>query len=672
MMSFPEMLLGKARFQTGRVKARTGSRRRRLTSRLEVLEERTLLSFTPIAQPTTAYTTVTNLIPINTPGGDGTQFNFITDHTLTANLSTTMYSFQIPTPQAPSPSEWNVPPAVENATPNTLEEPGSLGNSVTLTLSQPVVTFGLEMQFYPLPQTIDPTITMTATFMDGSNVVGTITQPITQTAPAAEGGQSTGGALLFAASTTQQFTSVVLSNPSATTDPYPGIQIAQVRYQLPTTPLTGSSGNEITGVEGSSTGTVLLGTFVDTNQAATPADYTTGLGSVVVNWGDGSAPQTLAAGNLTPIGTPDGVTWTINAAHTYTEEGTYAYTVTVTDSGGAATIVAGSAIVADAALTAGAPTLLTANTGVALPCSHGRRHLHRRQHVRHDRRLHGQHRLGRRLAGEHRRRRRHRDPRRVQRRGRPHLRQAGRLHDPSMTVHDDGGSQVVDGRHGHRHRSGRSPALPRTSPRSRARTPARSCWRRLKTPTRWQPSPSVNATLAVGGWGDGTPAPRASQLTVQQIGVDPATGEPIFAVLGSHTYAEETAAGTPNTFSVIITTAGGATTTLDQPSRWRGHRPRRPAHQFQRRRDHGRRGEHDRPRSCSGRSPTPTRAQPSPITRPAAAPSLSTGATARRRRPWPRRTSLLIGSPNGVIFDRQRRAYLRRGGNLRLHGHGDR
>ncbi len=98
----------------------------------------------------------------------------------------------------------------------------------------------------------------------------------------------------------------------------------------PSTTLTGSAGNAITGVEGSSTGTVLLGTFVDANQAATVADYTTPPGSVVVNWGDGSAPQTLAASNLTPIGTPNGVVWTINAAHTYTEEGTYAYTVTVT------------------------------------------------------------------------------------------------------------------------------------------------------------------------------------------------------------------------------------------------------------------------------------------------------------------------------------------------------
>ena len=46
-------------------------------------------------------------------------------------------------------------------------------------------------------------------------------------------------------------------------------------------PLTGSSGNTITGVEGNPTGTILLGTFVDANQAATVADYTTGIGTVI-------------------------------------------------------------------------------------------------------------------------------------------------------------------------------------------------------------------------------------------------------------------------------------------------------------------------------------------------------------------------------------------------------
>ena len=182
---------------------------------------------------------------------------------------------------------------------------------------------------------------------------------------------------MFAASTDQAFTSVVLSTPGGGL----GIGIAEVRYALPAPSLTGTAGNKITGVEGSSTGTVLLGTFVDANQAATVADYTTPPGSVVVNWGDGSAPQILAASNLTPIGTPNGVVWTINAAHTYVEEGTYAYTVTVTDVAGAATIVAGSATIADAALTAGASTTLTSQHGRRTARHDGRRHLHRRQHV---------------------------------------------------------------------------------------------------------------------------------------------------------------------------------------------------------------------------------------------------------------------------------------------------
>ncbi|HEX3446848.1 MAG TPA: Ig-like domain-containing protein, partial [Isosphaeraceae bacterium] len=84
-------------------------------------------------------------------------------------------------------------------------------------------------------------------------------------------------------------------------------------------------------------------------------------GSVVVNWGDGSAVQTLAAANLTLNGSPNGVVFTINASHTYAEEGTHAYTVTVTDVGGATTVISGSAKIADAPLTATAvqPTVDT-------------------------------------------------------------------------------------------------------------------------------------------------------------------------------------------------------------------------------------------------------------------------------------------------------------------------
>jgi Bacterial Ig-like domain len=81
---------------------------------------------------------------------------------------------------------------------------------------------------------------------------------------------------------------------------------------------------------------------------------------------------------------------------------------------------------------------------------------------------------------------------------------------------------------------------------------------------------SENATLAAGGWGDGTPTSAGVTLVVQQIGVTPLTSEtdpggPIFEVLGSHTYTDVTPQGTPDPLSVIITTLGGTTTTLTSP-----------------------------------------------------------------------------------------------------------
>src|SRR5262249_4889144 len=129
-------------------------------------------------------------------------------------------------------------------------------------------------------------------------------------------------------------------------------------------PLTGSAGNEITGIEGSPTTTLVIGSFTDANQGATAADF-----SGVIDWGDGGAPLPLDSSNFSSVGTPNGVVWVITVAHTYTEEGTFAYSATVNDDGGSSTIVAGSAIIADAALTAGPAVLLTPNTGVALPSS---------------------------------------------------------------------------------------------------------------------------------------------------------------------------------------------------------------------------------------------------------------------------------------------------------------
>ena len=84
----------------------------------------------------------------------------------------------------------------------------------------------------------------------------------------------------------------------------------------------------------------------------------------------------------------------------------------------------------------------------------------------------------------------------------------------------------------------------------------------------------VTATLANDGWGDGTPVvtPPAvgPTLVVQEIGVTPLTsatnpGAPIFEVLGSHTYMEESPPGTPYALSVVVTTLGGVSTTISSP-----------------------------------------------------------------------------------------------------------
>ena len=70
----------------------------------------------------------------------------------------------------------------------------------------------------------------------------------------------------------------------------------------------------------------------------------------MIDWGDGSPAQTLTAANFAMIGSPNGVTFVLNADHVYAEEGTYSYTITVTDPGGSTTLVGGSAIIADAPL----------------------------------------------------------------------------------------------------------------------------------------------------------------------------------------------------------------------------------------------------------------------------------------------------------------------------------
>ena len=122
-----------------------------------------------------------------------------------------------------------------------------------------------------------------------------------------------------------------------------------------------ASGTSISGIEGNSTGSVVIATFIDADPKSTVADFTTGNGSVKVSWADGSALQTLPASALTSTGSPNGVLYTVTAAHTYPEAGHYQLTVTITDTYGAMTSANSQATIADAALSPSAtqPTVST-------------------------------------------------------------------------------------------------------------------------------------------------------------------------------------------------------------------------------------------------------------------------------------------------------------------------
>ena len=175
--------------------------------------------------------------------------------------------------------------------------------------------------------------------------------------------------------------------------------------------LSSSNGTEITGIEGISTGTVVLGTFHDANPFATTADFTATL--PIGGWGDGTptVATTLTVTQVSPPATPgttaDSV-FEITGSHIYKEEGIYAITINVLDVGGSATVISDSAIIADAPLTASAtqptvsqdePTIFplpvfappafsgpVASFTDANPAADG---------FVDDRRLHGHHRLGR-------------------------------------------------------------------------------------------------------------------------------------------------------------------------------------------------------------------------------------------------------------------------------------
>lgn len=148
----------------------------------------------------------------------------------------------------------------------------------------------------------------------------------------------------------------------ATTTPSP-LTLAATVADAPIT----ASGTSISGIEGSSAGSVVIATFSDADPKATVANFTSGGGSVVVNWGDGST-ATLPGSDLSSSGSANGVLFTVTTpAHLYKEAGHYQLTVTITDSGGSVQSANGSATIADAALTAATNPTVSTTEAVAFP-----------------------------------------------------------------------------------------------------------------------------------------------------------------------------------------------------------------------------------------------------------------------------------------------------------------
>jgi len=122
----------------------------------------------------------------------------------------------------------------------------------------------------------------------------------------------------------------------------------------------------IVGTEGIAIPAGPIATFIDAGGADSIANYSAG---III-----SGPNYLVAYAATVSQNGDAAQLTVNslAGFTLPEEGTYQVQVLVTDKSGATPITAQGAstpVIADATLTAGAATLLTPTTGIALPNS---------------------------------------------------------------------------------------------------------------------------------------------------------------------------------------------------------------------------------------------------------------------------------------------------------------
>ncbi len=112
--------------------------------------------------------------------------------------------------------------------------------------------------------------------------------------------------------------------------------------------LSSSAGATIKGIEGITTGTVVIGTFTDANPLATASDFTAILPPG--GWGDGTplAPTALTVTQISA--TTSSTVFEVTGSHIYADVGQFPITVNVSDAGGASTVIFSTALIADAPL----------------------------------------------------------------------------------------------------------------------------------------------------------------------------------------------------------------------------------------------------------------------------------------------------------------------------------
>jgi hypothetical protein len=164
--------------------------------------------FTAIDTPTGSYTGSTTVIPI--VGADSASVASLTNGVQTVSFSSNLDIHTVP---GGGWSTWASPPNTESATPRVVGTYNNSIGSMTLTLATPATTFGFELE----PNTFN-NYSFTATFRNGSTVLGTITRTV----------NGDGGARLFAASSSTPITSVIITAPN-------GFALAQIRYGNPAT-----------------------------------------------------------------------------------------------------------------------------------------------------------------------------------------------------------------------------------------------------------------------------------------------------------------------------------------------------------------------------------------------------------------------------------------------------